>query len=198
MIYDLSYFKNELHIPNIYDDVDIVSNNEKLLEVMRNSDVKFLTDCFGFKIAKDVLNAVDEDGNVKAGTDATIEKLINGDEDKDWLGLRYEVNGVKKSILANFAFCQYLYQTETELTQVGNVKDNVENGNRVSNWGKYVSVWNEMLKQRQKDYEVTDYNWYLQLKNTYGITLQEFINQNSETFAFDKFLRLEKVNSFGL
>jgi len=57
MIYDFSYFKNELFIPNLNSDgSDIVSDNEKILELMQFSDVKFLTDCFLMNFLKKYLN----------------------------------------------------------------------------------------------------------------------------------------------
>lgn len=198
MIYDVSYFKNELFLPNIDENNTIVNNNEKLIEVIRNADVKFLIDCLGFNIAQIVLNSVQADGSIVNGTDPTIVKLIDGDVDNDWLGLRYTINGVKKSLLANHSFCQYLYQTENALTQLGNVQDEVQNAKRVSNWQKYVSVWNEMISQRQNEYKSDFYEFWETKTNTYGITLEAFIKLYPSTFDYSKFTRYEKVNSFGI
>ena len=124
MIYDLSYFTNHLFIPNINNsDRDVVSNNHEVEDIMMSADVKFLNDCFGFTFSKQIFENIDSDGTVKSGAPQIIKNLVDGEDALNWLGLRFEINGIKKSMMANFAFCEYLSQTNTKLTQVGNVTD---------------------------------------------------------------------------
>jgi len=201
MIYDLSYFQNNIFIPNLVTDgSDIVSENDEVLSVIKQSDVKFLTDCFGFNFAKEVLESVEPDGTVKASASQLIKDLIDGDASLDWQGLRFSVNDYKFSLMANYAFCQYLTKNNTKLTTIGNVKDNAENGQVRSNWSKYVIAWNEMMLMRDCIYNNYRRDWYYNTtikQNTYGISLEEYI-LNKEGLHISKFKKYELVNSFGL
>lgn len=186
MIYDFSYFQNDLHLPNIFDNDDVVNNNDELLKVIRETDVEFLNDCFGIAFTKEILNAIDSDGIVNPNK-PIIKKLVDGDDDYDWLGLRFTLNTNKYCMLANFAYCQYLSQTNTRLTQVGTVKDSIQNGQDRSNVVKYVIAWNKMVGMRQDE----------KLYKSFGITLEKYIIENPDLNC-EYFVKYRTINSFGL
>jgi hypothetical protein len=198
MIYDLTYFENELFIPNLYaDDSDVVSNNDLMLRIMKSSDIVFLKDCFGLNLAKEILDNVETDGTVKPTAPQLIKDIVDGDG--DWLGLRFEINGVKKSLIANYAYCQYLSQTERRLTQLGSVQNDAEKGQIKSNWNKYVVAWNEMLffRQRKKVYHKHWKRFVYEKNDDDVLSLEEYIIQK-DGLSIDKFKRYDPVNAFGL
>lgn len=200
MIYDFSYFKNELFIPNLNSDgSDIVSDNEKILELMQFSDVKFLTDCFSYEFSKEILESVNSNGEVNSSASQLIKDLIDGDAEHNWLGLRFEINGIKMSVMANYTYCQYLVQKEKSRTVIGSVKNESQSGIVASNWSDYVQAWNQLMVFRQinyVDYQYNLTNFGIKL-NKFGVSLQEYI-LNKQELNTENFKLYEKVNSFGI
>jgi len=67
---------------------------------------------FSYEFSKEILESVNSNGQVKDSASELVTKLINGDAEFNWLGLRFEINGIKMSVMANYTYCQYLVQKE--------------------------------------------------------------------------------------
>ena len=188
---DKTYFTGKLNIPNINQTGNnLVINNVAILDrVIAEYTFKYLSDVFGLIIAKEILSKIDSDGNIIVGTEQKYIDLINGNG-SDWLGLRYEVSGVKYSQIANYCFCQYLHETETKLTNIGNTVDSVEKGKIISSWNKFNYAWREMFKMRQSMW--LGYCYDEDVKNLY-----DYIN-DSPDWDVKYFKFYENTNSFGL
>ena len=200
MIIDETYFTGKLNIPNVQQapvNTNLVSNNSILDRIIKEYSFKYLSDVFGVIVAKDILSKVDSTGAIIPGTDQKYIDLIEGNG-SNWLGLRYEVNGVKYSQIANYCYCQYLNETETKLTNIGNTIDESEKGKILSSWNKFNEAWREMFVMRQpKWFEVYGYPYYdytleVDVKNLY-----DYIT-DSPDWDNKYFKMYENTNKFGL
>ena len=193
MIVDNSYFTGKLNIPNLSDNQDYINNNDKLDNAIKEYEFIYLKSILGFEVAKDVLDKVQADGQVTGGQ--KYKDLIEGEG--EWKGLRYEVNGVKYSQIANYVYCQYLLENQTELTEAGNTIATFEKGNVISSWSKYNRAWQDMMLERQLHY-VYDLSYYNYNVNNRGfITLWEYLS-NSDDWDINHFQYWENTNKLGI
>jgi len=201
MIIDKTYFVDDLNIPNLdfSENSDLISNNNALDNIISRSSFKYLSDVFGYKVAKEILNVFKTNGQIKSGTDQKYIDLIEGKDDEDWQGLRYEVSGVKYSQIANYVYCQYLAQYENRLTDFGVTNDNAEQGRSISSWVKFNASWKVMLSMRQ----ICDYHLYENYHFDYNFkprdakSLYEYLRDSAD-WDVDKFVHYEETNSLGL
>lgn len=201
MIVNKTYFTGRLNIPNVNQNTvnnDLISNNDRLDMVIRESAIKYLSDVFGFLISKTILEQLENDGTVKATAEQKYKDLIDGNG-SDWLGLRFEVNGIKYSQIANYVYCNYLQQNEQKLTNIGVTQDNSEKSSVVSSWNKYSDSWREMMAMRQPTWIG---NWYNNLHPLYWHekdtkTLYEYI-VNNDDWNDRYFKTYENTNALGI
>jgi hypothetical protein len=126
-------FKGAINIPNI--DKDITSfNTVYIAPCQKNILIKLLGyhEYINFEIGLD---------------EATILQK--------WIDLRdgstYEVDGIKKenpgvkNIIANYTFCEWCINNQTQLTGIGAIRPNSDNSENVSIAGKYGKAWNDMV-----------------------------------------------------
>jgi hypothetical protein len=197
-ITDVSYYVGSRFIPNIIQEAETgligetISNNDALLLTISEYEISFLSDAFGFYESKIILDQFEADGTVKVGADQKYKDLIDGDETIKWRGLRYEVAGVKQSMVADFVYAKYVRETETRLTQLGNTVDQAEKAQIVSSYTKYVQAFRRMYEQR----ESRDFHYWFFL-STDEKTLYDFISEN-EGFSTEYFKFYENVNSLGI
>lgn len=197
MIIDKSYFTGSLELPNVEQGTvnsDLVLNNDNLERSIKQYEFEYLSDAFGFTIAKDILSKVQADGTIIPGSDQKYFDLIDGVD--DWVGLRYTVSDIKYSQIANYVYCKYLRDAETGLTNVGNTIDEVEKGKTRSSWNKFNDAWRKMFKFRQ--YYEFQYEWhYLYGKDKSFKTLYEYIT-DSDGWSADNFKWYSNTNSLGI
>jgi len=200
MIIDKTYFVEALNIPNLdlEENTDLISNNNNLDNVIARYSFIYLKDVFGYKIAKEILNVIKPNGEFVSGVDQKYVDLIDGDDASDWMGLRYSINGIKYSQIANFVYCNYLKEYENRMTDIGATVDNAEQGKGISSWYKFNHAWREMYGMRQplnNVYEFVYYNDYWNPED--NKTLYEYIRDNSN-WSTDKFVCYDNSNALGL
>jgi len=199
MLIDKTYFTGSIELPNVEQDTvntDLVLNNDNLIRAIQQYEFKYLQDVFGFTIAKEILSKVDSNGVIIPSSDQKYFDLIEGVG--EWVGLRYEVSGVKYSQVANYVYCNYLYDTETKLTNLGNTVDDVEKGKLISSWNKYNESWREMFKYRQLFECEYDWNyWNAYNRDTSFKTLYEYI-RDADGWNTDNFVWYEHTNILGI
>ena len=200
MLIDKTYFTGSIELPNVEQGTvnpDLVLNNDDLTRAIQQYEFEYLQDVFGFSIAKDILSKVDANGVINPSSDQKYFDLIEGVG--DWVGLRYEVSGIKYSQIANYVYCKYLYDTETKLTNLGNTVDDVEKGVIRSSWNKFNDAWREMFKYRQL-FEC-EYDWYYYEtsynRDTSFKTLYEYI-RDSDEWDTKNFIWYDNTNSLGI
>ena len=197
MLIDKSYFTGKINIPNLEQDTvnpDLITNNNSFDRLIKEYTFKYLVDVFGFKVANEILDEVEPDGTVKASAEQKYKDLING-VDK-WRGLRYEVQGVKYSQIAYYVYCQWVYENQTQLTDIGNTIDNAEKANVVNSWNKFNDAWREMHLLREPEHFYSVQNYYFRNKQDI-YTLYDYISESSAWVTND-FISYENTNSFGL
>ena len=197
MLIDKTYFTGKLNLPNVEQGTvnqDLILNNNELHRFIQEYELKYLTDAFGFIVARDILSKIDSDGNIIAGTEQKYIDLIDGVD--DWLGLRYEANGIKYSQVANYVYCMYIAENERKMTNLGVTVDEVEKGRVVSSWSKYNSAWRDMFKQRQA-FELDDWYSYSYYLNTATKTLFDYITGNTD-WDTQYFISYNNTNSLGI
>jgi hypothetical protein len=198
MLIDKTYFTGSLELPNIEQgDVNsnLILNNDKLDRAINQYCFVYLVDVFGVSIAKEILDVIEPDGTITPGTDQKYIDLIDGVV--DWLGLRYEIQGVKYSQIANFVYCQYLRDNESQLSNLGNSLNDIEKGQRISSWNKFNEAWREMFKLRQPaDLIYYGYPCDYEYQNNYK-TLYEYLT-GSEDWNTDKFIIYHNTNIFDI
>lgn len=196
MIIDKSYFTGNKELPNIEQGTvnpDLVLNNDKLIETIKRYEFKYLCDVFGVTIAKEILDQVNTDGTFVPGVQQKYVDLIDGSG--DWLGLRYEINGVKYSQIADFCYCQYLFENETQLSNLGNSTNDIEKGKLRSSWNKVYPVWREMMKHRQRADHYLEFPLYLDYLQL--TTLWDYISNNDD-WNTKHFVYYQNANSLGI
>lgn len=202
MLIDKTYFTGKLSIPNLQQsetaNPDLITNNSNLERLINEYEFRYLVDVFGFSIAKTILDQLEADGTVKATTDQKYKDLIDGNG-SDWLGLRFDVNSIKYSQIANYVYCQYLYENERRLTDLGVTVDTAEKSKMVSSFGKYNDAWREMISMRQPSWFDNFYNnlYPFHYSNKDLKTLFEYIRE-SEDWNIEHFKTYQNTNAFDI
>ena len=183
MIIDLTYLNKEpLFLPNIGE--QRVNRDDEYLVFIDKYEFQFLLLSLGFELAKELLDQFEADGSWKPSAEQKWKDLVDGKD--NWQGLRFSVGEFKQSMIANYVYCQYLYESDRNLTAVGSVVDDVEKGHRLSNWSKFVNAWREMIEMRQER------------KKDGTLSLKEYLKENKSDFRNYKFQELNNVNTFCL
>ena len=189
MIIDNSYFTGKLEIPNLSNDDQYINNNATLDQTILEYEFQYLKAALGFKVAKDVINAVGANGQITGSQ--KYKDLIDGLN--DWIGLRYEINGVKYSQIANYVYCQYLLENQTQLTESGNSLAQFEKGSVLSSWNKFNIAWQAMIKERQ----TYDCDYHYLYDNRGYITLHEYLSK-SDDWDVSNFEVWRNTNKLGI
>lgn len=193
MIVDLTYFQKEpLYLPNI--STTGINDNEKYQTFIDKYEFQFLLTALGFDLAKELLEQFETNGDFKPTAAQKWKDLVDGKD--NWRGLRFVQSTHKFSMIANYIYCQYLYDTDIKLTTTGSVTSDIEKGNRVTNWYKVVDAWRDMMKQYQIERERLSYFKFPIDNGTK--TLEEYLSDNASDFPNYKFQRLQNINSFDI
>lgn len=204
---DNTYFVNKLQLDGVLN-----SNNgvaEKLESYIETYVIELLQALFGYTDFED-LNSNITDGALDNTAPQKWKDLINGKEYvKDgktyfWRGLIYQNGNVKRSILANYVFCQIMADLQTNNgTAVIDSKNAVKSVPR----GHYVSVWNELAMEMKENctYQPVRtvvngvvFTDYFQPNNNTYVTLATYLNDNKTDFAELTIPDLKILNSFDL
>jgi len=189
-IVDKSYFTGKLKIPNIESqNTDVIVNDDKLEQAINKYEFIYLRDALGFEVAKNVINQITSGSGSLNGQ--AVNNLVDGYG--SWQGLKYEISNVKYSQVANFIFCNYLIENQSQLTEVGNVVDEFEKSKLLSSWNKYNIAWQEMMQERQELWRYDGYYY----ENRDIVTLREYLAE-SDDFNTNYFKWYQTTNKLGL
>jgi hypothetical protein len=137
MLIDQSYFVGELSIPT-----NTAGTLERLDLFIKKYEPELLQEILGYELYRDY--------KASAPIAVPYTYLQNGKEYTDrtgrlvkWQGLR-QTSPVKKSLVANYVYYQWLRDQDTQNTTIGVAQAKSENAARVSPIDKMVNAWNEM------------------------------------------------------
>lgn len=173
---DISYFHTEIKLPNVGEEANtqLVNQNTYVNNIIYKYKRAFLITALGYSQAETLLSQFDEEGNWNETVDQKWKDLVDGYDSLEWKGLRYELDGKKYSMIADYVFCQYLFtQSQGDLTQLGVSKSEVEHSTLVSARSYYTMVWNRMCTAYQES----------EFFNPNGITLEKFLKDYEDLSA---------------
>lgn len=160
-IIDESYFTRELSIPNIN---EILSDAKDNLRGFVDDKVRLLLqNALGYPLFKDLDTHIDANGNLGPSAPQKWKNLVNGAQytksgkTYKWNGLIYTQGTFKKSLLADFVYCQWLDWQETVVTGTGEKVLKATNATDVSSNHRQVNIWNRFLEQYQGAEILGDY-----------------------------------------
>jgi len=144
MLIDKTYFQGDISLPNIQDvshetdlvDILIESKSCSLLESILGRD-NFLS-----------LQANCTDGVLNDDAEQKWKDLVQGksyelhNQKFYFKGLIQEGDLYKTSLIADFVFCEWLRQSRSQQTGIGEVVIQAQNAMNVSSGSKLISVWN--------------------------------------------------------
>jgi len=137
---DASYFHSRLFLPQVN---DVISRDDVRNFITRYED-EFLQKALGYELYQ----------AFKSGIEAPTpdQKWVDIKEGKEftWYGYMFKwtgfVNDAKLSPIANYVYFKYMEDKASDITLVGAVVPNTDNGYRESGRFKMVDAWNEMVK----------------------------------------------------
>ncbi len=187
-IIDESYFIKQYIIPNSVE--TDVSGNTETFEVWIDSKARLcLQEALGTTLFNDL------DSNVASGVYTPgvtkWDNLVNGVEytyqgkTYSWKGLIYTEGTFKGSLLVPFVYSEWLRYENTRMTGVGEVTGQAINAMNVNSTYRYVSVWNEFVKQYQGGSNDGSYP-KITVKN--GIPLYDYFGGDETYVSLLKFL----------
>lgn len=205
-IINLSYFsKGILAIPNINEDAAVagsireglINDNSYMQDIIDIAEEKFLIEAIGYTETKLLYAQFDADGEWLPAAEQKYKDLVDGDDTVNWRGLRYTQGSNKISMIANYAYCDYLFkQSQGDLTKLGVSQSEVEHSKIIDGQAKFATVWNEMVEMYQDNFNNT-YFVYFSSNNDYPLTLEEYLRQ-SDDFTTDHFRTKRYKNRYGL
>lgn len=207
------YFIRELEVPNANGASQTRSGAKTVLEQYGDEmPRKILTDSLGYVLAAE-LEGNTTDGVLNMGAPVKWQNLVNGviytigGESYKWDGLIYPKGIMKKSLLANYTFYEWLKDNATKLSGNGEVIVNTTNASLVSPSSRFVNAYNGFLNMYQGDYlsdderyRATCLNRFQRLQYPYYdsydgcyynskknankvVSLLTFLSQNSDDYA---------------
>ncbi|CEJ71263.1 hypothetical protein BN1195_03608 [Chryseobacterium oranimense G311] len=148
---DSTYFENSNIVANINEpDPDAKTDNVLNLKIIKGErDV--LSFAFGFEMWEDFKQYIGS--GIAPNTPENYRKIIEGDTYiKDgincfWIGLIEPET--KESLIADYVYCTYHDENQTQTSGIGEVKIDNKVGNRVSMTPKTTKVWNRFIEKLQ-------------------------------------------------
>ena len=210
MITQLSYFVNDIFIPQTGNNVSHVANdNKKLMQAISKYEVEILVRGLGRKMTKELYNQL-SDGKVSDTTEQVYIDLIEGTEytyqDREfcWRGLVDTTGDYTECMMAYYIYWNYVKNSDVLLTTMGTKKGNSQNTNIVSSFPKLVTAWRNLhdwymgsvetyaKKYYHKGYYVEDYFD----GHSDDVSMYQFLSHNRENYPDWKFTELENKNFF--
>lgn len=167
MIINRTYFKGDIFIPNMKDDVsDVVLDTKIDIDDFISEYVRNCLDLvLGSVLSKEFceqLNSDTENG-LKALADAKWNDLLNGKEytidgkTYFWRGIRFSNIPNEEpdmSFLAEYVFFYYLRYSQSNFAGVGLQRESPKNAIRVNSTAKAVTAWRKFYNRVQGDFGV--------------------------------------------
>ncbi len=181
---DTTYFTHELNLPNIAEEQIYGAKNNSINSYIDRYVRELLEKALGVTLF-DELNKHISDGGLKDTAPKKFKNLINGavlikhNKKYIWKGLLIKQGLFKKSLLANYVYCNWLYQNNTMITGIGEVKGDAVNTTNVNSTERFVKIWNDFIKMYQGvNKEFSIFNSQFSIRN--GIPFTDYYRQNQE------------------
>lgn len=191
-IVDGTYLTRELAISDAQGQsvtrTDAKENIEKYLD---DAPREVLIKALGYELAYE-LESYTTDGVLNNDAPLKWQNLVNGviyqynGDSYKWDGLIFSRGTMKKSLLANFVFTQWLEDNVSSLGSNGNVIIQTRNGASITSNRRWVKAYNEFLSMYQGDYLVKDddyycnINWYDRMRCSYYDSYKRCYNSFSK------------------
>jgi hypothetical protein len=210
-IIDQTYFTRELSIPNIN---EVQTEAFETLEYFVDEYVRqLLRDALGIEIFN-ILDTYVIDGVFDStGAPQYIIDLVEGKEyvksgvTYKWSGLISTQGVFKKSLLANYVYYQWLKNSFSTQSGVGEVTLSPQNANLVNPTQKLVTAWNSFVTMYQNQnavYPNVYYKGHTQVIDWLGynanteVSLIEYLNDNDSDFSTATLRVYEYQNQLGI
>lgn len=211
-IIDESYFQRELYVPNS-DELNSGAFNE-LQSFIDDKARLCLKNALGYALFKDLDDNI-TDGVLNDDAPQKWIDLVNGVEytldgkTYKWQGLIYTEGAFKKSLLANFVYCEWLTYNQSRMSGVGEVVTTAKNAINVNSTQRLVTIWNDFVDMYQDgiyNYEYQEY-YHNNIKvidwlgnSTYNdyVSLIKFLVDNDTYYPDAPLRRYKKQNQLGI
>lgn len=210
-IIDQTYFTRELSIPNIN---EVQTEAFETLEYFVDEYVRqLLRDALGIEIFNELDTYVIDGAFDSTGAPQYIIDLVEGKEyvksgvTYKWSGLISTQGVFKKSLLANYVYYQWLKNSFSTQSGVGEVTLNPQNANLVNPTQKLVTAWNSFVTMYQNAncvYPNVYYKGHTQVIDWLGynvnteVSLIEYLNDNDSDFSTATLRVYEYQNQLGI
>lgn len=221
MIIDKTYFKGNLNIPNVQENLvplgDRQGNQVNLDEYILKYEKKVMTDALGYEAYKSFIESFDTNGDVLPGADQRWKDLIDGKEYtsqdgtlQKWEGLRYTLGTFKYSLIADYVFTIFLNDTSRTFAGTGMVKEQSRTAETETSIPRIAEAWNEFVKKYQGEGTDGEYPVVTRSRGLISIdyshrnwadseiSMYRFLVENESDYADVKFRFYNTTNSFGL
>ena len=210
-IIDQTYFTRELSIPNIN---EVQTEAYDTLNYFVDEYVRqLLRDALGIEIFNILDTYVIDGAFDSTGAPQYIIDLVEGKEyvksgvTYKWSGLISTQGVFKKSLLANYVYYQWLKNSFSTQSGVGEVTLNPQNANLVNPTQKLVTAWNSFVTMYQNKnclYPNIYYKGHTQVIDWLGynvnteVSLIEYLNDNDSDFSTSTLRVYEYQNQLGI
>lgn len=210
-IIDQTYFTRELSIPNIN---EVQTEAFETLEYFVDEYVRqLLRDALGIEVFNILDTYVIDGAFDSTGAPQYIIDLVEGKEyvksgvTYKWSGLISTQGVFKKSLLANYVYYQWLKNSFSTQSGVGEVTLNPQNANLVNPTQKLVTAWNNFVTMYQNEncvYPNVYYKGHTQVIDWLGynvnteVSLIEYLNDNDSDFSTATLRVYEYQNQLGI
>jgi hypothetical protein len=210
-IIDQTYFTRDLSIPNIN---EVQTEAFETLEYFVDEYVRqLLRDALGIEIFNILDTYVIDGAFDSTGAPQYIIDLVEGKEyvksgvTYKWSGLISTQGVFKKSLLANYVYYQWLKNSFSTQSGVGEVTLNPQNANLVNPTQKLVTAWNSFVTMYQNAncvYPNVYYKGHTQVIDWLGynvnteVSLIEYLNDNDSDFITATLRVYEYQNQLGI
>lgn len=149
MLIDKTYFQADISIPNQTEE----QFDDDLVQILIESkSVSLLESILGHDNMLSLQSNLETNQiDLKPDADQKWINLVEGtsytkDNQKFYYrGLRQQGELYKTSIIADFVFCEWLRQTRSQQTGIGEAVINAQNATNVSSTSKLVTIWNRFI-----------------------------------------------------
>lgn len=210
-IIDETYFTRELSIPNVN---EVQTEAYDTLNYFVDEYVRqLLRDALGIESFNELDTYVIAGAFDSTGAPQYIIDLVEGKEYEKsgvtykWSGLINTQGVFKKSLLANYVYYQWLLNSFTTKSGVGEVTLNPQNANLVNPTQRLVSTWNKFLELYQNQclkYPQVYYKGYTQVIDWLGfstnteVSLIQYLQDNKIDFPKATLRVYEYQNQLGI
>jgi len=228
MITDSTYYKGDIHIPNVVNaapSVNDISNDSELQFFISEYEREVLIKLLGYNLYKEFSEQFDVDANgkwtIKPAADQKWKDLLNGTEytidtvTYNFRGLIFSeglgTSLIQRSLLSYYVYFNFLSNDVDHYASIGVQAETAKNADRVSAIPKAVNAWSKFFQLAVGNYNtpyyvtnasgMTGIDWF-GCDNSGERSLYEYLNdintQTPDTYEDWKPQRLENINQFGI